>query len=102
MPRSAYASIRGRAALGDLSGGPRPEPAPESAGPPPPAPPTVGAPRETAVGERRVAITPSVLGAITKLGAEVVVEAGAGEAAGFSDAAYAEKGAAVGTRDEAF
>jgi proton-translocating NAD(P)+ transhydrogenase subunit alpha len=53
-------------------------------------------------GERRVAIIPAALPALTKLGLEVVVEAGAGDAAGFPDAAFVEKGARiVGSRGEA-
>ena len=49
--------------------------------------------KDTLDGERRVAIIPAALPALTKLGLEVVVEAGAGDAAGFPDAAYVEKGA---------
>ena len=78
-----------------------------SSSPPPdggdePRPLSVGAPAEVREGERRVALTPAVVAGYAKLGATVVVEAGAGEAAGFPDAAYAEKGAVVGTRDDAF
>ncbi len=61
----------------------------------------VGVPAEVLEGERRVAITPSVVPNLAKLGATVVVESGAGVAAGFPDAAYEEKGARIGTRDEA-
>jgi NAD(P) transhydrogenase subunit alpha len=52
----------------------------------------VGVPRECVAGERRVALVPETL---TKLpdGIEVVVEPGAGDAAGFRDAAYAGAGA---------
>ena len=62
----------------------------------------VGVPAETLEGERRVAITPAVVPALVKAGARVVVESGAGAAAGFSDAAYVDKGAQIGTRDEAW
>ena len=55
----------------------------------------VVAPRETASGERRVAIVPDALMALAKLGLEVAVEAGAGAAAGAPDAAYERAGAAV-------
>ena len=55
----------------------------------------VGVPRETFPGERRVALVPAVLPLLTKAGVEVVVEAGAGEAAGYLDATYAEAGARV-------
>ena len=53
----------------------------------------VGIPRETAAGERRVALVPDLVAKLTGAGLEVLVEPGAGEAAGFRDAAYAEKGA---------
>ena len=54
----------------------------------------VGVPRETAAGERRVALVPEL---VSKLdGIEVVVEQGAGEAASFTDAAFTEAGAAIG------
>src|SRR5262245_49184443 len=46
-------------------------------------------------GERRVAIIPAHLGQLVKLGLEVLVEAGAGEAAGFPDAEYSAKGARI-------
>ncbi|HEX9822646.1 MAG TPA: Re/Si-specific NAD(P)(+) transhydrogenase subunit alpha [Methylomirabilota bacterium] len=55
----------------------------------------VGVPRETFPGERRVALVPAVLPLLTKSGVEVVVEVGAGEAAGYPDATYAEAGARV-------
>jgi NAD(P) transhydrogenase subunit alpha len=54
--------------------------------------------KETADGEKRVAATPETAKKFTALGASVAVEAGAGEAAGFADAAYAEAGATVGDR----
>ena len=58
--------------------------------------------KETLDGERRVAIIPAALPVLTKLGLELVVEAGAGDAAGFPDAAFVEKGARiVGSRAEA-
>lgn len=63
----------------------------------------VGTVKETFPGETRVALTPSVLNSLTKPGAEVLVEAGAGEAAGYLDAAFAEKGATiVASRSEVF
>jgi len=55
----------------------------------------VAVPRETCPGERRVALVPALLPALLKAGLEVRIEAGAGEAAGFSDAAYREKGATI-------
>src|SRR5205085_8681855 len=51
----------------------------------------VGVPKETAPGERRVALVPDAIGRLA--GFDVVVERGAGEAAGFSDDAYAAAGA---------
>ena len=55
----------------------------------------VGVPKEVAAGERRVALVPDSVGPLAKLGLEVLVQAGAGEAAGFLDAEYEEKGARV-------
>ncbi len=51
----------------------------------------VGVPRETAPGERRVALVPDAIARLD--GFEVAVEHGAGAAAGFADEAYAEAGA---------
>jgi NAD(P) transhydrogenase subunit alpha len=62
----------------------------------------VGVPRETSLGEARVALVPTVLSQLAKAGIEVVVETGAGTAAGFTDTTYADHGARVGTRDEVF
>ena len=47
--------------------------------------------RETYPEERRVALVPSVVPSLTKVGWQVVLEAGAGEAAGFPDTEYQEK-----------
>jgi len=55
----------------------------------------VGVPKELVPGERRVALVPETVGRLGE-GVEVVVEAGAGDAAGFSDDAYREAGAAIG------
>ncbi|MBI3000233.1 MAG: Re/Si-specific NAD(P)(+) transhydrogenase subunit alpha [Deltaproteobacteria bacterium] len=55
----------------------------------------VGVPRETFPGERRVALTPSLVPSLTNIGLEVIFQAGSGKAAGFPDAAYQEKGARV-------
>ena len=63
----------------------------------------IAVPGETFPGERRVALTPAVVPALVKAGLQVLVEAGAGEAAGFTDEAFGEKGAAVAaSRDEVF
>jgi H+-translocating NAD(P) transhydrogenase subunit alpha len=56
--------------------------------------------KETWPGETRVALVPGVVPALAKAGVEVAVEAGAGDAAGFPDGAYAENGAHVASRDE--
>ncbi len=55
----------------------------------------VGIPKETADGERRVALTPETAGRIQKLGYDLQVESGAGEGANFSDDAYREAGVEV-------
>jgi NAD(P) transhydrogenase subunit alpha len=55
----------------------------------------VGVPKESYPGERRVALVPSVLPSLAKAGLEVLVEAGAGEQAGYTDAEYRDKGARV-------
>ena len=62
-----------------------------------------GVPKETFPGERRVAQVPAGLPGLAKAGVEVLVQAGAGEAAGFPDAAYREKGARIAPdREEVF
>jgi NAD(P) transhydrogenase subunit alpha len=53
----------------------------------------VGVPRETAAGERRVALVPEVVAKLVEGGHELVVERGAGSAASFEDAAYETAGA---------
>jgi NAD(P) transhydrogenase subunit alpha len=63
---------------------------------------TVGVPRETFPGERRVALVPAAISSVTKLGAAVIVEAGAGLEAGFSDEKYLAQGAKVADRKAAF
>src|SRR5713226_5556930 len=56
---------------------------------------TLGIPKETVPGERRVALVPDLVAKLVKAGLEVVVEAGAGAAAGFRDSSYTEKGARI-------
>ena len=51
--------------------------------------------KENAPGERRVALVPETVPKLTKAGAEVLVESGAGAAAWFPDSAYAQAGAAI-------
>ncbi|WP_416137540.1 Re/Si-specific NAD(P)(+) transhydrogenase subunit alpha [Halomonas sp. HK25] len=55
----------------------------------------IGAPKESAAGEARVALTPESAQQIQKLGHECLVESGAGEAAGFTDEAYRAAGVTV-------
>src|SRR5215469_15228716 len=56
----------------------------------------VGVPKETAPGERRVALVPAVVTRLRSLGLAVVVEPGAGEGALIPDAEYERAGARVG------
>ena len=55
----------------------------------------LGVPKETAVNERRVALTPDAAGRLVKSGFAVLVERGAGAAASFRDEAYGTAGATV-------
>src|SRR5262249_15537075 len=55
----------------------------------------VGVTKETASGERRVALAPEIVNRLASEGFEIVVEQGAGIEAAFPDAAYVEAGAAV-------
>ena len=55
----------------------------------------IALPKETAPGERRVALVPDTVARLTGAGLEIAVEAGAGEAASFPDAAYAQAGATI-------
>ncbi|MBB3331176.1 NAD(P) transhydrogenase subunit alpha [Halomonas campaniensis] len=55
----------------------------------------IGAPRELAKGEARVALTPDSAQFIQKLGHACLIESGAGEAAGFDDDAYRNAGVTV-------
>src|SRR5918995_5077989 len=56
----------------------------------------IGVPKETAEGERRVALVPDVVKALTAKGIEVAVEPGAGEGASHADSEYTDAGAKVG------
>jgi NAD(P) transhydrogenase subunit alpha len=55
----------------------------------------IGIPREIHAGERRVAATPDSVRELIKLGFTVAVQAGAGDAAHFTDDAYREAGAEI-------
>ena len=56
----------------------------------------IGVPKETADGERRVALVPEVVRKLVGGGHEVVVEAGAGEQALLPDSLYTDAGAQIG------
>jgi H+-translocating NAD(P) transhydrogenase subunit alpha len=58
-------------------------------------PQTIGIPKETYAGEKRVAISPDVVEKLIKLGFAVQVESGAGEGASFFNDALAAAGAKV-------
>jgi NAD(P) transhydrogenase subunit alpha len=62
----------------------------------------VGVPKETATGERRVALVPDVAGSLAAKQVEVAVEAGAGAEAGHPDEQYQEAGADVAGREESW
>ena len=51
----------------------------------------LGIPKESTTGERRVALVPETIGRLGE-GIDVVVEAGAGQAASFADEAYTRGG----------
>ena len=55
----------------------------------------VGVAKESYPGERRVALVPSAVPMLARAGVEVLVQAGAGEEAGYPDSAYVEKGAKI-------
>lgn len=62
----------------------------------------VGVLKETVPGERRVALVPQAVAQLASKGFEVLVEAGAGAAAGLPDAEFTGKGARIAaTREEA-
>src|SRR5438034_10998037 len=98
-PRSAAACARVRSAR--RPGAARPHPAPHAAprgcrGSVSFGPMKIGIPKETAPGERRVALTPDMVARLVKAGHEVVVEVGAGSEAGFPDTGYTTAGASLG------
>jgi NAD(P) transhydrogenase subunit alpha len=64
---------------------------------------TVGIVAEGAPGERRVAMTPNALSVLNKTGATFLMQSGAGDAAGFPDSEYIEKGVKIAVlRDQVF
>ena len=56
---------------------------------------TIGVPRETYAGEKRVATVPDVVQKLVKLGFAVKVESGAGDAANLADDTYVAAGATI-------
>ncbi len=58
--------------------------------------PIVGVPRESAAGERRVALVPKFIASLIGKGIDVVVESGAGEGALIPDEFYVQSGATIG------
>ena len=60
----------------------------------------IAVPRETASGERRVALVPDAVKRLVAAGFEVAVEPGAGHGAGFSDDAFEAAGATLAARSE--
>lgn len=64
---------------------------------------TIGIPKETTCGETRVPLTPEAVKILSTYGHEVIIEAGAGISANFTDLNYSENGAViVQTAKEAF
>lgn len=63
----------------------------------------IGVPLEQVSGERRVALVPASIPLLKKAGVDVTIERGAGQSAGFPDAAYVGKGAQIAaSRNEVF
>lgn len=63
----------------------------------------IGVPKETYAGETRVGLIPANVPLLAKAGGEVIIEAGAGVAAGFPDSEYEGKGAkVVPSRDDVY
>ncbi|WP_417198696.1 alanine dehydrogenase [Bizionia sp.] len=60
----------------------------------------IGIPKETAFQEKRVCLTPDAVSALTSNGHRILMEAGAGKGANFSDKDYSEAGAEI-TKDTA-
>ncbi len=64
---------------------------------------TIGVPREIFPGERRVSMAPRAMDLLAKSGASFIIEAGAGEAAGFPNSEYGQRGARLAeSRAEVF
>lgn len=63
---------------------------------------TIGVPKESFPKERRVALSPAAVQALTKAGFAVVVESGAGSEAKFANADYEASGAAIKDKNQVF
>src|SRR5512138_1886274 len=61
----------------------------------------IGVLKESFPGETRVALVPPHVAALVKAGNQVLIESGAGAQAGFPDADYTAKGAAIVSRTDA-
>jgi len=64
------------------------------------AAPVLGVSHESLPGERRVALVPAAVPDVLELGLQVLVETGAGAAAGFPDRAYTDAGARIAPAGE--
>jgi len=62
----------------------------------------VSVPKETAAGERRVALVPEVVARLKPRGIDVAIERGAGEGALLPDSLFEEVGASIVSADEAW
>jgi NAD(P) transhydrogenase subunit alpha len=62
----------------------------------------VGVVRETAAGERRVALAPDGVTRLQAAGVTVLVESGAGQAAWYPDSAYAAAGATLVNHEQVY
>jgi NAD(P) transhydrogenase subunit alpha len=62
----------------------------------------VGVAKETAPGERRVALVPEALGKLQQAGLEILVEQGAGTGSAIPDSAYADAGATIVPSDQLY
>ncbi len=61
----------------------------------------IGVPKESNPAETRVAATPKTVGQLVGLGYDVLVESGAGDRSSYSDAAFVDAGAEIGTAADA-
>jgi NAD(P) transhydrogenase subunit alpha len=62
----------------------------------------VGVAKETAPGERRVALVPEALGKLKQAGLDILVERGAGAGSAIPDHAYADAGATIVSTDDLY